>query len=191
MTENNALVKAAADPTVIEKEKEISDTETKLIDPVPAQDNNPPLEVITKRETDTGIMYLIKYQNGDRIWVEPEEVPTELLMKYTELNPIGAEKLPHKMIKLLLETLERYLEMVRKNPNITLLSMKKKLYSWIKCGGTFLCSTRTIDQLLTHIKETKTKEELEHLVQSWLDKPNFTFEYEWDHLMETHAKSTR
>jgi hypothetical protein len=136
-------------------------------------------------------MYLIKYQNGDRIWVEPEEVPTELFMKYTELNPISAEKLPHKMIKLLLETLEGYLEMVRKNPNITLLSMKKKLYSWIKRGGTFLRSTRTIDQLSTHIKETKTKEELEHLVQPWLDKPNFTFKYEWDHLVEMCAKSTR
>jgi hypothetical protein len=103
MTEDNAPVKTAADPIVMEKEKEISDTETKLIDPVLTQNNNPPLEVITKRETDTSIMYLIKYQNGDRIWVEPEEVPTELFMKYTKLNPIGAEKLPHKIIKLLLE----------------------------------------------------------------------------------------
>jgi hypothetical protein len=56
--------------------------------------------------------------------------------------------------------------MVRKNPNITLLSIKKKLYSWIKHGSVFLRSMRTIDQLSTHIKETKTKKELEHLVQS-------------------------
>ena len=74
--------------------------------------------------------------------------------------------LPHEIIKLFLETIEGFIQQIEKNATMSLISIKKKLFGWIKRGGAFFRSAHTCDTLITQVQGVKKRSELIALMKT-------------------------
>ena len=115
--------------------------------------------------------------------LEESDVPSPLVAKFLTQKEKEKESdpdVPHEMIKLFLETIEGFIKQVEKNTTMTVVSIKKKLFGWIKRGGAFFRSARTCDTLTAQIQRAKERNELLAAMREWIAQPNHTFANEWD-----------
>ena len=157
--------------------------EGKYPDPIPIEDTHVPMAIVSQRKTTTGLMYLVKYKNGEVELLEESDVPSTLVAKFLtekERKKEVESDLPHEMIKLFLETIEGFIKQIEKNTTMTVVSIKKKLFGWIKRGGVFFRSARTCDTLTVRIQKAKERDELLAAMREWVDQPNYTFANEWE-----------
>ena len=63
------------------------------------------------------------------------DVPSTLVSKFLvekEKKRDVESDLPHEMIKLFLETIEDFIKQIERNTTMTVVSIKEKLFGWIK-----------------------------------------------------------
>jgi len=131
-----------------------------------------PVVIVSQRKTTTGLMYLVKYKNGKVELLEESDVPSTLVAKFFTEKEKEKEVEPdllYKVIKLFLETKEGFIKQIKKNTTMTVVSIKKKLFGWIKKSGVFFRSIRTCDTLTAQIQKTKERIELLAVMKEWVD----------------------
>jgi hypothetical protein len=172
---NNAEQKIANDISEIE---EVS--EEQELTPTSIDEDDPMVQILSKGGTEIEPQYLIQWKSGDRRWILEKDVDSKLLIDYIKING-NQQLLPHDMIKLLLNTIELYLNQIRRSNKLTIAAIKRKIRSWIGYGGTFLKSKRTIMRLTEQINKAEDKDEIISILQTWITSPNYTFIEEWDY----------
>ena len=103
------------DTTVPAPEENEESRENKYPDPIPIPDTHVPVMIVSQRKTTTGLMYLIKYKNGEMELLEESDVPSLLVAKFLTQKEKEKETdpdVPHEMIKLFLETIEGFIKQV-------------------------------------------------------------------------------
>ena len=103
------------------------------------------------------------YKNGEMELLEESDVPSPLVAKFLTQKEKEKETdpdVPYEMIKLFLETIEGFIKQVEKNTTMTVVSIKKKLFGWIKRGGAFFRLAHTCDTLTAQIQKAKERNEL-------------------------------
>jgi hypothetical protein len=139
---------------VIVKNKSKGKEKGKLPDPVPIEDTHVPITITVKRNTATRPMYLVKYKSND---------------------------LSHEMIKQFIETIQSFMKQITKNEAMTPVSIKKKLFGWIKRGGAFFKAGRTCNVLTKQVETVNDRDFLLALMNEWITQLNFTFTNKWNH----------
>ena len=112
------------DPSKPQQRKEqISPAETELKsvypDPIPVENTHEPVAIVSQRKTTTGLMYLVKYKNGEMELLEESDVSSTLVAQFLfEKKKKPQTDLLHEMIKLFLETIKGFIQQIEKNATI-------------------------------------------------------------------------
>jgi hypothetical protein len=169
---------------VIAKNKSKEKGKGKLPEPVPIEDTHVSITITVKRNTATRSMYLVKYKSGEVKLVEETELPVELVVDFMNQQlkaKTRDDDLPHEMIKQFIETIQSFMKQITKNEAMTPVSIKKKLFGWIKRGGAFFKAERTCDVLTKQVETANDRDSLLALMNEWITQSNFTFANEWNH----------